>query len=275
MKTKLITILFLSITLIASPLMAQHQEGQITNDREGIDSNYEQDSEGNDPVFTHGVRRDLNPLQIQIVQTFGPATPHTFAPGGGLHLGYQLSDLFYIGLTSSAFAGGSNAWDEHRNYRYDDDDDVYDEEVYGQDGADFIESKLDPMHLLELRVMPWDFGLYFSFGAMYRGEQVSTTEFKSEKRTIGDKEYTTGLTAEVEYKEWYGGSAGIGFNYIFNCGLTLGTAINFGLNAQTPDVTVTSTAAVDEEDMEHWKKQIQTNEKQVPYLYTFALGYAF
>ena len=100
MKIKLVTIVLLSITLIISPLMAQ-----------------DQGFEYNESGFTHGKRRNSNPLQIQLVQTFGSATPHTSAPGGGLHLGYQISDHFYIGLTSSAFANNTNVWDDRWKYR--------------------------------------------------------------------------------------------------------------------------------------------------------------
>ncbi len=275
MKIKLIAILLITFTFVMGTAFAQSEE-TYNEEQQITELEREPSVDDGKPFFTHGVRRDLNPFQIQLVQTFGPATPQSFAPGAGLHLGYQLSRTFYLGLTSSVFVDGKNSWDEHRNYKYDDDDDEYEDKIYGQDGATFIESELDPMHLLELRITPWDFGLYFSVGAMYRGKQKSTTEFKKELRTIGDNDYTTGLEATVEYKEWYGAATGIGFNYIFQCGLTLGTAMNFGLNAQTPDVTVTSTTVpVNEADMDHWKKQIQTNEKQVPYLYTFALGYAF
>jgi hypothetical protein len=51
--------------------------------------------------------------------------------------------------------------------------------------------------------------------------------------------------------------------------------MTMGLNTQTPDVTVSSTAAVSAEDLAYWKKQIQNNERQLPYLVSFSLGYAF
>lgn len=278
MKAKWIAFVALIAMMATAPLSAQ-TESSVDQNESSITCPPCPGASDEEAVFTHVERRDSMPIQVQLVHTFGPATPNSFAPGGGLHLGFQVSKALYLGWTSSAFVDGRNVQDDFHEHRYDDDDDEdyrYDsDEVYGQEGAASTESELDPIHLLELRITPWDFGLYFSLGAMYRGEQTSTTTFKEQERTIGENEYTTGLEATLDYKEWYGLSTGIGFNYIFQCGLTLGTAFNMGLNAQTPDVTVSSTSTVNAEDLAYWKKQIQSNEQQLPYLYTLSIGYAF
>ena len=275
MKNKLLIICLSIFVLLTGQVYAQSSdESEVDLNVENINTEKQEDT---GIVFRHAERREANPFQIQLVQTFGPATPYSFAPGAGLHLGYQISRTVYLGLTSSAFFDGKNSWDGMNDYRYDDDE-AYEHDrkrVYGQEGADKTESELDPVHLLELRLTPWDFGLYFSVGALYRGEQKSTTQFKSEKRDVGENTYTTGLEATVSYEEWYGVATGIGFNYIFDCGLSMGTGFNVALGRQTPDVTVSATTAVSEEDLAYWKKQIKANEEQVPYLFTLSLGYAF
>lgn len=274
MKLKIALVCFSLITLFISPIHGQSNDASEDVQLVAV----EKEEEGF--VFTHGERRQDSPFQIQIVHTFAAATPNGFAPGAGLHLGYQLSDMFYLGLTSSAYFNGENAWDKERRYDYDEEEEEDEYEynrgrTYGQEGVEETESELDPVHLLELRITPWDFGLYFSFGAMYRGEQVSTTRFKTEKRDVGENTYTTGLEATVAYDEWYGAATGIGFNYIFDCGLTMGSALNVALGHQSAEVEVSADTNVSEDDLDYWQNQIEANEGQTPYLFTLSLGYAF
>jgi hypothetical protein len=272
MKSKMLLICVTIFSLLLSPVY-----GQSTDEPEIPVVPMAEEESGIE--FSNGERRLSSPFQIQVAHTFAGATPYSFAPGAGLHLGYQFSRLIYVGLTSSAFFNGENAWDDEQRYNYEDDDKRYEHDkdrVYGQEGVKESESELDPMHLLEVRVSPWDFGLYFSVGALYRGEQVSTTRFKSEQREVGENTYTTGLEATVAYEEWYGVSTGIGFNYIFDCGLSMGSAMNVALGRQSPEVAVSATsAAVSQDDLDYWQEQIESNESQVPYLFTMSLGYAF
>ncbi len=237
----------------------------VQNDEESVN----QDDEL--PEIRKNLQRRSSSLQIQILQMNASSRPNSLAPGGGIHLGYQISDVFYIGLTSVGFVGNSNAMDENAQYAYDDSD----SEVYGQDDIDKTVSELSPRHLLELRIMPWDFGLYFTIGGLYHGKDTTYTTFKSKERTIGDGTYTTSLRADVEYDEWIGAATGIGFNYIFSNGLSLGTGANIGLGMRTPEVTVTSGISVDQDDMDFWQSQIETNEKIIPYMLTLSIGYAF
>lgn len=236
----------------------------------------EKDEKDDFHKFFHKERRIDRSFQIQFVQAFASANPYEMAPGAGLHIGYQMSESWYLGLTSIAYYEGRNMFEDRNQYRYDDDkySDEFDK-VYGQDKVEKSDSTLEPVHLLETRFTPWEFGLYFSFGVMYRGKQSSTTTFKEDSREIGDNTYTTGLEAKVDYKEWYAPSMGIGFSYIFNNGLVLGTALTNGLNRQTPDVEVSATAVVAQDDLDYWKKQIEYNERQIPSVFSLSIGYAF
>ena len=243
------------------------------------DNDIEENIQTKGPKFVHAERRTSAPIQAQLIATYAASNPFHSAPGYGLHLGYQFSEKFYFGLTGYAYIEGRNINDDVYSYPYDEDDDEKNdryEHVYGQSGLKESKSELEPGYLLEMRFTPWSHGLYFSFGILAQGKQKSTTTFKAEDRTIGENEYAdTGLEAIVEYKEWYGPAAGIGFNYIFKSGLTLGSALSLGIGRNTPDVTVSATTAVSQEDLNYWKKQIQANEKGHPFLVSFSAGYAF
>lgn len=229
--------------------------------------------------FTHLKRRNDTPFQIQLSQTFSSANPYSGAPGTAVHLGFQLNPRIYLGWTSSFFFGNRNLQDEAFSYKYDRDESGCftsdeDSKPFGQEDAVVTTSKLDPIHFAEVRVTPWDFGLYFSFGLMQRGYQRSTTEFASQSREVGENTYLTSLEATLEYERWYGGAMGMGFNYIFESGLVLGTNIVTGLGRQTPKVSVQSSAAISKADLDFWKRQIENNEKQVPFQIGLSIGYA-
>ncbi len=221
----------------------------------------------------HLERRVSSPFQIQILHMVSSTSPTPFAPGGGIHLGYQISENLYLGLTSVGFLGHKNVLDRDRRYEYDDDGEDY--EVYGQDNVERTVSELSPRHLLELRIMPLKCGVFFSIGGFYQGEDKTYTEFKNKERTIGNTTTITSLRADVVYKESTGVSTGAGFNYIFKNGLTLGAAAYIGSGTRTPNVTVTSGSSVNQDDLDYWENQIETNEEIVPYLMTWSVGYRF
>jgi len=220
--------------------------------------------------FANGDRRTDRALQAQVVLSGGGLNRIGYSPGGGIHLGYQISRLMAVGLTSQAFYNDHDFWSDHNSYRYDNDN-----TYLGQEGVKESTSEIDPRHLLEMRFFPWEFGLYFSAGILHVGKQKSTIEFKKRNRTIGGNEYNTGLTAELDYQAWTGAAAGIGFNYIFQNGISLGVGFNAGLGILTPEVEVASTSAVAAEDIEDWQDQIEQNERTLPYMFMFGIGYAF
>ncbi len=240
-------------------------------------TNNQTQHEDTGPVFYHKQRRMQNPLQINLLVGVGRSNPTPVGPGYGFHLGYQLSESIYIGWTSHAYAEGKNIWDDNRSYEYGDEDYDDNRQVYGQKGVEKTESELDPQHLLQLRLIPWDFGLYFSFGVLHQGAIKTTTKFKEQERTIGESTYNTSLEATVEYKSWTGLATGVGFNYIFDNGITLGTEFNVGLGVNSANATVENTGSVtvDPDDLDYWKKQIESNEKMAPCMMIFSMGYAF
>ncbi len=210
------------------------------------------------------------PFQMQVmVSASGNHRDRSTNPGAALHLGYRVSKLMYVGLTSQAFSDDNISFHDDENKRYDD------EEVYGQEGVRKTTVKTDPRHLLEMRFFPWRFGLYFSAGLMHFGQEKTVTEFKSRPRIINENEYTTGLTTSLEYKEWTGAATGIGFHHMFNNGFSLSGGVNVGLATQKPEVTIESDVTIAAADLEEWKDQIETNEKRIPVMFNIGIGYAF
>ncbi len=212
----------------------------------------------------------LRPFQVQVmISGGGSRSDRSFNPGAGIHLGYQFSELMYLGLTSQTFYNDDINFHKDHNLRYDD------ETVYGQEGARKTTVRTDPRHLLEMRFFPWRFGLYFSAGLMHYGYQKTVTEFKSRPRIINENEYDTGITTTLEYQAWSGVETGVGFNHLFANGFSIGCGFNFGLAVQTPEVTIESDVALSATDLAEWKEQIEANEQRVPVMFQFGVGYAF
>jgi hypothetical protein len=220
--------------------------------------------------FQHVSRRTEHPLQAHVIVTGGGWRHGGNNPGGGLSVGYQVSKLMSLSLTSQIFYNERDFWSDRDKHEYDNENNFL-----GQEGVKETTSEIDPRHLVEMRFFPWNFGLYFSAGILHVGKQKTTIEFKNRTRTVGENEYKTGLTAELDYEAWTGAAAGIGFNHIFKSGFSLGVGFNAGLGMLTPDTTLTSTAAVSNEDMEDWRDEIEQNEIKMPYMFQFGVGYAF
>lgn len=236
-------------------------------------TNRAEDEDDHSPDFQS--KAESRSFQAQWVIAAGPGSPkESHGPGGGIHLGYFLSRNMYIGLTSVAFA------DPEVTRNSEDRDKFYDDEkIYGQKGADTDKSVIDPKHVLELRFIPWNFGLYFSGGIMYNGVESYDVSFNKRDRTINGNAYTTGLEAQVEYEATILPTAGIGYNHLFNNAINLNVGLNVALAyPQRPDVdvkAVNSDSTVAQADLNYWKKRIEQNEKRSTALFTFGVGYSF
>ncbi|MBU2649190.1 hypothetical protein KKI24_31065 [bacterium] len=244
-----------------SPLLqAASEDPETTADAEKTSSSF----------FNRPAISTSRPFQVQVQLTGGGKYGRrSYNPGAALHLGYQFSELMYLGLTSQAFYNDDSAFDDDDDKQYDD------ERIYGQEGASKTTVRSDPRHLIEMRFFPWDFGLYFSAGVMHHGYEKTVTEFKSRPRIINENQYVTGLTTQLEYREWTGAATGIGFNYLFANGFSLASGINVGLAVLKPKVTITSDVAINATDLAEWKDQIEANEKKVPLMFHIGVGYAF
>ena len=220
-------------------------------------------------------KSESRPLQVQMIFAGGPTSPtNSHGPGGGLHVGYFISKNLYIGMTSVAFADPESTKDS------DNEDKFYDDEkIYGQDGADIDQSVIDPKHILEVRLIPWNFGLYFSGGLIYNGEESYDVSFNKRDRTINGNSYRTGLEAKVKYKATILPTLGIGYNHLFNNAINVGVGLNVAMvYPQTPEVdvkAVNSDSTVAQADLNYWKGRIEKNEKRSTALFTVGIGYSF
>jgi hypothetical protein len=239
-------------------------------DRKSID---EAEDDDDSPDFQS--KSETRPFQAQWIITSGPTSPkNSHGPGSGIHLGYFLSKNIYIGMTSIVFA------DPEVTSNSDDEDKFYDDaKIYGQDGAETDNSVIDPKHILEFRVIPWNFGLYFSGGIIYNGVESYDVSFNKRDRTINGNAYRTGLEAKVEYEATVLPAAGIGYNHLFNNAININVGLNIALAyPQTPDVEVkaiNSDSTVTQADLDYWKRRIEKNEKRSTALFTFGVGYSF
>ncbi len=232
----------------------------------------EEEEEDLSPNF--GTKAESKPLQVQFVFGGGSASPdENHGAGAGIHLGYFVSKNLYIGMTSVAFMDSSYGRD------YDDDYDYDDEEIFGQDGAEIDSSVVDPKHIVELRLIPWDFGLYFSGGIMYNGMESYEASFKKQDRTINDNEYKTGLEADIKYEATVLPTFGIGYNHLFDNSLSISIGMNIALAyPQTPEVDVKATdsdTVVTQDDLDYWEESIEKNEKRHGVLFAMGVGFSF
>lgn len=211
-------------------------------------------------------RKD-NPIQTQVLFTSGSMNTHPAASGGsaGLHLGYHFNETFYFGVSAQTY---------HTN-KVDRGSDPYDDyDALGQNGVDDVNLKTGDRYQAELRVFPWTKGVYFSASALSLGKDTIKTIYDVRSRSIGANTYTVGLTADIEYKEKSAGTLGMGFQHVFNSGVSIGTGISYG-GEQEPEVEVSATGAVAQADLDSWKKDIEDNERRTLGLFYFAVGYNF
>ena len=216
--------------------------------------------------------RTENPVQFQLLLAGNNTVVEGTSGGVGIKASYTFNKRLSISLMTVLERDHKSSSDD-RDYDYDED------EVFGQDNIDDIDSEVGLNHVLELNYTPWDFGLYFSAGAYYHGKEKHEVDYKKTKREINGTEYTTGLEAEVAYDVRVIPTIGIGYNHVFGNGFTMGTGLNIGLaSGQNPDVevnTVNSDSTVAQGDLDHWKDQIEHNEKRYAGMFHFSVGYAF
>jgi len=214
--------------------------------------------------------RENRTFNVQFV-TLGGRPPAGVSGGhAGIHLGFQLSKMIYLGGTVTRFYDspfGNKDWK----------DEGWHEEPLGQEDGRLLDSEVGSRNSIEVRIMPFDFGFYFSAGILQQGKDEAHLRFATKDRAVGDNSYNTGLEAKVKYEARTIPMMGIGFQHVFFNGIVLGVGAQVGLSKlQEPDVTVTATNSdVTQENMDIWKSQIEKNEKRLPGQGYLSVGYAF
>ena len=187
----------------------------------------------------------------------------------GLSVGYHFSRLIYL--------GGTYQFGVEWNQR--DDQQDGDDPLYGQQGVDKDNVDLGARSAVELRISPWEFGLYFALGALHVQGDDESVRWDVRGRRVGRGDYITGLTAKIDGKPATVPALGIGFNHVFDFGLSLAVGALVGVQrAAATDVTVTAYGAdreVAASDLKRFREKIEDRYFDHPVMLHLAAGYNF
>lgn len=186
----------------------------------------------------------------------------------GLHVGYHLTETFYLGLTHQFGYKGYIGTDN------DPDDEV---PVYGQQGADDVDTDIGSRSALELRISPWEPGFYFALAALHVEASEQEVRWDERGRRVGRGDYVTDLEADIKGHDVTTPAVGLGFNHVFDVGLSVGAGILLGLiQPEEPDVEVrASNPAVTDEDLARFRRDVRERFPDTPFMLHLAIGYNF
>lgn len=205
-------------------------------------------------TLVYGEMRELRPLQIQ----YTPVSVFIWnAPG--ISIGYHVNHLLYIGGVYQAQY--TNEYTYPRGSLVSEPID----EMYGIKDAEKTQTHYGSFKAIELRVSPLlESGAFLSLLYFQMSEQTETTLFKRQERRIGKNLYTTELTIELHYPDWYSQALGFGYNHVFESGISVGVGEIFGIpwlnQTQKPTVNIRSMSSdlgITSEDIEALKKKVK------------------
>ena len=139
-----------------------------------------------------------------------------------------------------------------------------------------VEEKQD--QALELRISPFDNGLYFSLGALSTGSKYQKVTFEKRNRVLPNnaKLDNTEIVVETEVKPWSGVGLGLGYTAIWDFGLSVGLGLIFSPVQLEPEVSVTSDPDTSAADKQSLKERVEKDfGKPNPSLGYLAIGYNF
>lgn len=196
-------------------------------------------------------------------------SPGTSAYDLGFTLGWHFNDQWYLGALHR-FAGQGEAdigW-MGGNAR-----------VLGQEGLERVRYERDPIHSLELRWSPWEFGLFFSVGGLLIERQVDRFEYDKRLRILGDNAYQTDLKLTTEREAGGSVGAGLGFTHIYDWGLNLSGGWFVGVDNRTKTFTIETPNAestVADSDLDELREDLRWRERMNPLgIFHLAVGWNF
>jgi hypothetical protein len=210
------------------------------------------------PAQAFADARAQRPLQLQIDLL-------------GYHVGYHFNETFYLGFTHQ-----SNI----ESRRFDSDQERYLEEteMFDQKGVDNVDTTIGSRQSLELRISPFVPGVYFALGVLVLEGDKQEVDFDRRARIIGDSAYNdTDLLVTVAGKQATAPALGVGFNHVFDNGVSLGLGLLLAVldEGETPDVTITTNnPAVTAADLKQLQKDIE-DEHRFNGMFHLAFGYNF
>lgn len=188
----------------------------------------------------------------------------------GFSVGYHLNRVLYLGYTHQ-FPYTADVFDRHYNSE--------DTRIFGQDGVDDVDLHHAMRRAFELRISPWPFGLYFALGYLRMEGDAMRVDYDVRKRIVGDFFTTSGLRVNVTEDPLSSPAAGIGFNHVFDFGLSVGGGLLVA--TQRPDdakvtvETVDASPAIPEANLSQFRDEIRDDYTESRVLFHLAVGYNF
>jgi hypothetical protein len=206
------------------------------------------------PFSIWSSERSTRPIQLQLVNFSGVA------------LGYHLSDSIFLGYT---YVSSMDLTLEPKNPRA----------LYGQDYVEKVDVEEKQDQSFELRISPFDNGLYFSLGGFSTGRKYQKVIFEKRNRVIPNNTQlaNTKIIIETELEPWSGVGFGLGYTAILDFGLSIGLGLLFSPVELDPGVSVsTDTTAANDADKQSLKERVEKDYgKPNPSLSYLAIGYNF
>ena len=193
------------------------------------------------------------PVQLQLVNFSGVA------------LGYHISDSIYLGYT---YVSSMDLSSEPQNPGA----------LYGQDYVEKVDVEEDQDQSIELRISPFDSGLYFSIGGLSTGRKYQKVTFEKRNRVLPNNERldATKIIIETEIKPWSGVGLGLGYTAIWDFGLSIGLGLIFSPVQLVPDVSVTADPDISPADKQSLTERVEKDfGKPNPSIGYLAIGYNF
>ena len=193
------------------------------------------------------------PVQLQLVNFSGVA------------LGYHISDSIYLGYT---YVSSMDLSLEPQNPRA----------LYGQDYVEKVDVEEDQDQSIELRISPFDSGLYFSIGGLSTGRKYQKVTFEERNRVLPNDTQlpSTKIFVVTEVEPWSGLGIGLGYTAVWDFGLSIGLGLVFSPVQLEPDVSVTADPDISAADEQSLIERVEKDfGKPNPSLGYLAIGYNF
>lgn len=214
--------------------------------------------------------RSKHPVQLQLL------APSTYWGGttqydAGYALGLHLGSTFYLGVMGRQEGRGTKvmAMGSMRGESM----------AYQQEDVESSDFRYQASQAMELRISPFDPGLYLSLGQLKLGAQEENYLYKKKARALGDGAYVTDLSIKIEREAYSGPAVGLGFVHIFDNGFSLGLGALGATGSRDRTITVTaphSDSPVSAADLEAVKKDVSFMESVRPAWFAYlGIGWNF
>ena len=205
------------------------------------------------PFTIWSSERTSRPIQLQLVNFSGVA------------LGYHVSDSIFLGYT---YVSSMDLTLEPKKPST----------LYGQDYVEKVDVEEKQDQALELRISPFENGLYFSIGALSTGSKSQEVTFEKRNRVLPNETQLskTEITVVTKLEPWSGVGLGLGYTAIWDFGLSIGLGLIFSPVQLEPEVIVKSDPDMSATDKQSLIERVEKDfGKPNPSLGYLAIGYNF